>query len=188
MRGVTPEQAMGQRFTVIEHAPFTVVPVRASGAAVGDTAVFRSDLYDEANVTVVGAIQGFCVRTVLGVRMECVATASFADGMIMTQGPEDEALSDGAEISFAITGGTGAYLGAKGEVRITQLAGQDRQFTYAFALSEGWRRGSSVARGCSPRVPSIGGWRRSWNSGKSRAASSSRPSRVSSRRATCGES
>ena len=83
---------------------------------------------------VVGTVQGFCVRTVVGTRMECLATTIFANGMITTQGPEDEALYSGAEIRFAITGGTGAYLGAKGEVRIKRLEGQDRQFTYTFEL------------------------------------------------------
>lgn len=58
--------------------------------------------------------------------------SNLANGMITTQGPEDEALYSGAEISFAITGGTGPYLGAKGEVRIKRLEGQDRQFTYTF--------------------------------------------------------
>jgi allene oxide cyclase len=125
---------MGQRFTVIEHAQFTIVPVRASGEAVGDTAVFSSDLYDEANATVVGTVQGVCVRTVVGRMMECLATAIFSNGTITTQGSEDEALYDGAEISFAVTGGTGAYLGARGEGRIKRLAGQDRQFTYTFEL------------------------------------------------------
>ena len=96
---------MGQRFTVIEHAQFTVVPVREPGASVGDTAVFSSALYDEANATVVGTVQGFCVRTVVGTRMECSATTILADGMIMTQGPEDEALYNGAEIRFSTTGG-----------------------------------------------------------------------------------
>jgi allene oxide cyclase len=125
---------MGRRFTVIEHANPTVFHVGASGDAVGDTAVFSSELYDEANAHVVGTVQGFCVRTVVGKMMECLATNIFENGMITTQGPEDEAVYGGAEISFAITGGTGAYLGAKGEVRITRLEGEVGQFTYTFEL------------------------------------------------------
>jgi len=125
---------MGTGFTVIEHANPTVLHIGESGDAVGDTAVFSSELYDETNTTVVGTVQGFCVRTVVGKMMECIATNIFENGMIMTQGPENEALYSGAEISFAITGGTRVYLGAKGEVRIKRHEGQDRQFTYTFDL------------------------------------------------------
>jgi allene oxide cyclase len=132
--GVTQELAMGKGFTVIEHANLTVFHVDESGDAVGDTAVFSSELYDETNATVVGTVQGFCVRTVVGKMMECIATNIFENGMITNQGPEDEAVYGGAEISFAVTGGTGAYLGAKGEVRIKRREGQDHQFTYTFEL------------------------------------------------------
>jgi hypothetical protein len=127
------EGAMGKTFVVIEHANPTRIDVGESGASVGDTVVFSNDLYDEANANIVGTVQGVCVRTVVGKSMECFATNIFENGMITIQGPMDDSVFGTAEISAVITGGTGDYLGASGELKIKKLEGN--QFTHIFELT-----------------------------------------------------
>src|SRR4051794_33506696 len=91
------EDGMGKHLTVIEHANPTRIDLGESGASVGDIVVFRNDLYDEANTTIVGTVQGMCVRTVVGKSMECFATNIFENGMITVQGPMDDSVFGAAE-------------------------------------------------------------------------------------------
>lgn len=123
---------MGKRLVVIEHANPTRFDVGEPGDSVGDTVVFSNDLYDAANVNVVGTVQGVCVRTVVGKSMECFLTNIFQNGMITVQGPADDSVYGTAEISAVITGGTDDYLGASGELKIKKLEGN--QFTHIFEL------------------------------------------------------
>ncbi len=127
------KEAMGKRIVVIEHANPTRFDVGEPGDSVGDTVVFSNDLYDEANQTIVGKVQGVCVRTVAGKMMECFLTNILESGMISVQGPADDSVYGTAEISAVITGGTGAFLGAGGELKIKKLEGN--QFTHIFELA-----------------------------------------------------
>ena len=124
---------MGKHLVVIEHANPTRFDVGESGDSVGDTVVFSNTLYDEANANIVGTVQGVCVRTVVGKMMECFATNIFENGMITVQGPADDSVYGTAEISAVITGGTGDYVGAGGELKMKKLAGN--QFTHTFELT-----------------------------------------------------
>jgi allene oxide cyclase len=127
---------MGVRLVVIEHAQPTVFDLGPTGDSIGDVRVFSNDLYDAENATVVGADQGFCVRTVVGKRMECTWTNIFENGTIVTQGAGLDAAFAGAPMTVAITGGTGDYVGAKGEMTITKLEDADHQFTFTFELAD----------------------------------------------------
>ena len=126
---------MGKRLVVIEHAQPTVFDLGPVGDSVGDVRVFSNDLYDADNVAVVGTDQGFCLRTVVGTRMECTWTNIFENGTIVTQGAGLDATFAGAPMTVAITGGTGNYMGAKGEMTITKLVDKDHQFTFTFELA-----------------------------------------------------
>ena len=126
---------MGKTFVVIEHANPTLFDVGAKGDSIGDARVFSNDLYDEANATVAGTDSGFCLRTAVGKRFECSWTNIFANGTIVTQGPGLDTAFQGEEITVAITGGTGDYIGASGELKIKTLEGQDHQFTFTFELA-----------------------------------------------------
>ena len=75
------------------------------------------------------------MRTAVGERFECSWTNIFANGTIVTQGPGLDAAFQGEEITVAITGGTGDYVGAGGVLRIKTLEGQDHQFTFTFELA-----------------------------------------------------
>jgi hypothetical protein len=124
---------MGKQLVVIEHANPTRFDVGKAGDSIGDTVVFNNDLYDEANVTIVGKVQGVCVRTAVGKSMECFATNIFENGMITIQGPADDSVYGTAEISAVITGGIGDFLGAAGEVKLKKLEGN--QFVHTFELT-----------------------------------------------------
>jgi hypothetical protein len=126
---------MGTRFTVIEHANPTLFDVGPKGDSIGDARVFSNDLYDADNVNIVGTDQGFCFRTAVGKRWECAWSNIFDSGTIVTQGPGLDVAFRGEEITVAITGGTGAYAGASGELKIKMLEGADHQFTFTFELA-----------------------------------------------------
>lgn len=125
---------MARRITVIEHAKPALIDASPPGDSVGDMRIFSNDLYDEQNTGVVGADQGFCVRTLPGQRYECTWSNIFANGVIVTQGPGPDAAFTGAEATLAVTGGTGEFVGARGEVTVKKLAGADHQFTFVFDL------------------------------------------------------
>jgi hypothetical protein len=126
---------MGKTFVVIEHANPTLFDTGAQGDTVGDFRVFSNDLHDADNVNVVGTDQGFCVRTAVGQRMECTWTNIFDNGTIVTQGPGRDAAFRGEEMTVAITGGTGDYVGASGEMTIKKLEGHNHQFSFTFELT-----------------------------------------------------
>lgn len=125
---------MARRITVIEHAKPALIDTGPQGDSVGDVRIFSNDLFDERNAAVVGADQGFCVRTIPGHRYECTWSNIFANGVIVTQGPGPDAAFTGAEATVAVTGGTGAFAGARGELTVKKLAGADHQFTFVFDL------------------------------------------------------
>jgi hypothetical protein len=80
--------------------------------SVGDEDVFTADFYvhDEK----VGFDGGVCKLVRLPAFYHCIATNSFAEGDLTVQFLAD--FTQSAPGHFAITGGTGAYRGASGEV------------------------------------------------------------------------
>ena len=122
--------------TVIEHADSDhVTDVGKSGLGKGDLLTFRNPIYDETDTTQVGTDQGFCIR-VTKVKenqkgsWECEWTTSLDDGAssITVESPFfDTGLGVGA-----ITGGTGAYVGASGSL---DLSCSETECTFTFTLS-----------------------------------------------------
>ena len=113
--GTAPAVAQ-ESLTLVEHASNeTVVDLADEGDSVGDTLVFSNELYDADDAEEVGSTQGSCVRTVVGEAWECTWTNTLADGAIVVQGQ----FLDSGEGHFAITGGTGKYSGATGEMTLT---------------------------------------------------------------------
>ena len=99
------------------------------GDTVGDFRVFSNDLYDADNVHIVGTDKGFCVRTVVGQRMECTWTGMFAYGTIVCHGPGLDAVFRGRKCPISSPAVSANYVGAKGEVKIKKLDGHDHQIT-----------------------------------------------------------
>lgn len=120
--------AAKEEIVVIEHATTdAVVDLGEKGDSVGDTLVFSNDVYDSNDADVVGSDQGSCVRTKPGKAWECTWTTTLSDGSITVQGPFYD---DGSDSSLAITGGTGDYSGATGEMRLRTRDNEEYEFTF----------------------------------------------------------
>ncbi len=128
--GITQwQQARAQEtFTVIEHATTnTVVDLGEEGDSIGDTLTWGNELYDDQDANVVGFSSGTCWRTEPGKTWECSWTNSLEDGSIVVQGP----FYDTGDSTLAITGGTGKYNGATGEMTLqARDGGTEYEFTF----------------------------------------------------------
>jgi Dirigent-like protein len=101
----------------------SVTDIRQSDPSKGDVTVFRDELRRSGKV--VGHDGGACTITALDptappsaqLQLTCNVTFQIPGGTITTQG-----LATNAPVKpLVITGGTGAYLGAKGEVTLTEF-------------------------------------------------------------------
>jgi len=92
----------------------TTVDIGAKGDSVGDLLTFANPIFDAANKVEIGSDQGYCVRVVAGKSWECNWTLILKSGQITVEGP----FSDTGDSSFAVTGGTGKYAGAKGTLKL----------------------------------------------------------------------
>lgn len=125
------QQARAQEsFMVIEHATTnTVTDLGEEGDSMGDTLTWSNDLYDDQDANVVGTSSGSCWRTKPGKTWECSWTNTLADGSIVVQGP----FYDDGDSTIAITGGTGKYSGATGEMTLhARDGGTEYEFTFNF--------------------------------------------------------
>ncbi|HEU4742281.1 MAG TPA: allene oxide cyclase family protein [Meiothermus sp.] len=116
-------------FRVVERATTdTVTDLGDKGDSVGDILTFANEVYDPSNTRKVGTDQGYCVRTVVGKAWECFWTLSLQGGQITVEGP----FYDAADSVLAVTGGTGKYLGAKGQMKLhaRNEKGTEYDFTY----------------------------------------------------------
>ena len=92
----------------------TTIDLAAKGDSVGDMLVFANTVFDAANKVQVGTDQGYCIRTVIGKSWECFWTLTLKAGQITIEGP----FADTGDSTFAVTGGTGKYTGAKGSMKL----------------------------------------------------------------------
>lgn len=101
---------------VVEHATSdAVVDIGGTGDTEGDILWFANDVYDASDRTVVGTDQGQCFRTsVADGAWECSWTTFLEDGSLSVQGP----FYDTEDSVLAITGGTGAYRRAQGQMKL----------------------------------------------------------------------
>ena len=108
----------GTRIDVVERAETDAVSVKGGTAAenVGDVLTFVNPIYDAANVKKVGTDRGYCVR-LMGKMIECHWTLTLAKGQIMVEGPVGDG-DNAPDTILAVTGGTGAYRGARGDMLI----------------------------------------------------------------------
>jgi allene oxide cyclase len=79
---------------------------------VGNIISFAHGIFDQANAKKVGHDQGSCIRTVVGKLWECSWSTFLKSGSLTVEGP----YSDSGGTVMAITGGTGEFVGAKGEM------------------------------------------------------------------------
>lgn len=116
--------------TVIEHATTdTTTDTGAKGDSVGDILTFANEVFDAADTTKVGTDNGYCLRTVAGAAYECNWTTFLAGGQVTVEGP----FFDAKNSTLAITGGTGRYRDARGEMKL-QSRENGAKFAFVFHI------------------------------------------------------
>ena len=110
----------GGRDVEVIHATRTtedvaVLDLGAPGSTLGDQQAFTARF--EVNGRNIGFDGGVCTLVRLPLVYQCVATNSLPKGLLTAQGLIDYEKAPGP-FFFAITGGTGQYRTARGEVRV----------------------------------------------------------------------
>jgi allene oxide cyclase len=129
-----PKSEGGNTVHVIEHATTDAV---TNGSATTDMAgnvlTFANGVFDSANSKKVGTDQGYCIRIVVGKTWECNWTTFLAGGQITVEGP----FSDTGDTVLAITGGTGKYRNARGQMELKYHNKDGTEFDFVFDLHGG---------------------------------------------------
>ena len=121
-----------EKIELVEHPvnETTIHSTKAGVDAVGDVLSFANPVFDAANKARIATDQGFCIRTVVGKSWECVWTLTLADGAITVEGP----FHDSGDSIFAVTGGTGKYQGAKGQMKLHSRGGTPETYNFTYEL------------------------------------------------------
>lgn len=121
----------GANFTVVERAITDVTAdTGPTGDSLGDVLAFANPVYNAANTTKVGSDNGSCIRTVVGGAYECTWTTTLPGGSLVVTGP----FYDTKDSVLAITGGTGKYQGAHGQMRLHARDTKGSAYNFAFSV------------------------------------------------------
>ena len=120
---------------VIEHAETDTV--RHIGPAseedsVGDVLTFANPVFDSGNNKQIGTDNGQCVRTAAGKAWECIWTISLAGGQMTVEGP----FYDGKDSHLAITGGTGEYKDASGQMTLHARNPEETEYDFTYEVEK----------------------------------------------------
>ncbi len=122
----------GASLTVVERAVSdTVIDLGATGDSLGDVLMFGNPIYDATNTTKIGRDEGSCARTNPGAAWECSYTTILKGGSLTVQGPFYDDLRDSF---FAITGGTGTYRNARGQMRLHARNAQGTELDFVYSV------------------------------------------------------
>jgi hypothetical protein len=125
-------QAGSGKLTLVERATTdTVTDLGAKGDSAGDVLTFANEVYDAKNEKQVGTDNGWCIRTVPGKAWECFWTLTLAKGQITVEGP----FLDAGDSVLAVTGGTGAYRGARGEMALHARDAKGSEYDFKYTLN-----------------------------------------------------
>ncbi|WP_151117282.1 allene oxide cyclase family protein [Hypericibacter adhaerens] len=118
--------------TYVERATTdAVTDLGDKGDSVGDLLTFANEIYDEHNKNLLGHDNGWCIRTVVGKAWECFWTLTLADGQLSVAGP----YFDAADSVLSVTGGTGRYYGARGEMKLHARNAQGTEYDFAYKFT-----------------------------------------------------
>ena len=121
-----------EQLTVVEHAKSDATAhIGAKADNRGDVLTFTNDVFDAADKVKVGTDQGFCIRVAVGKAYECAWTTTLAGGQIMVEGP----FYDAGDSVLAVTGGTGKYAGAGGQMTLHARDVKGTEYDFRFALT-----------------------------------------------------
>ena len=122
---------------VVEHAiTDTVQEFHPGHLSLGDVLGFHNPVFNEADQHQVGVDNGHCIRTVATgkTEWECFWTVFLSQGQITVEGPFYD---DGTDTTLSITGGTGAYLGAQGSMKLHARGNPvGSEFDFIYMLAE----------------------------------------------------
>jgi allene oxide cyclase len=126
------EHRASHKIKVVEHATTDAV---TNGSKTKDKAgnilTFANKVYNAADKKKVGSDQGSCTRIVVGKSWECMWTTFLKKGQITVEGP----FYDTSNSVLAITGGTGAYKDARGQMKLKYHNKAGTKFDFVFQLS-----------------------------------------------------
>ena len=127
-----PAAAFTLDLTLVEHADTdTVTDTGEKGDSVGDILTFNNEVFEDGKSA--GRDNGWCVRTVVGKTWECFWTTMLADGQITVEGP----FLDSGDSTLTVTGGTGNYAGASGEMKLHSRNDKGTEYDFVFHLTKG---------------------------------------------------
>ena len=120
-----------KRIKVVEHATTDAVTNGKPGDHVGNILTFHNKVFNAADKRKVGHDQGSCVRMVVGKSFECTWTTFLKKGQLTVEGP----FYDTKNSVLAITGGTGKYRNARGQMKLKFHNQAGTKFDFVFELS-----------------------------------------------------
>lgn len=120
-----------QELKMVEHATTdAVTDTGASGDSAGDILTFANEVYDADDKDKVGSDQGICFRTVAGKSWECFWTLSLDKGQLTVEGP----FYDAGDSVLAITGGTGEFAGATGDMALSARDPEGKAYNFIYHI------------------------------------------------------
>jgi len=120
-----------QELKMVEHATTdAVTDTGASGDSAGDVLTFANEVYDADDKDKIGSDQGICFRTVVGKAWECFWTLSLDKGQLTVEGP----FYDAGDSVLAITGGTGEFAGATGDMALSARDPEGKAYNYIYHI------------------------------------------------------
>lgn len=123
----------GEKLALVERASSdAVTDTGAAGDSPGDILTFANEIYDAANAKLVGHDNGWCVRVVVGQSWECFWTVILDDGQITVEGP----YYDTKDSVLAVTGGTGEYAHAGGEMALHARNDKGTEYDFIYSLED----------------------------------------------------
>ena len=100
--------------------------------SVGDVLAFANPVFDQENKKQLGTDNGQCVRTAAGKAWECIWTVSLEGGQITVEGP----FYDAKDSTLAITGGTGEYSDASGQMKLHARNEEETEYDFTYEVDK----------------------------------------------------
>ncbi len=129
---LAPDRALAaQELKMVEHATTdAVTDTGAPGDSAGDVLTFANEVYDADDKAKIGSDQGICFRTVVGKAWECFWTLSLDKGQLTVEGP----FYDSGDSVLAITGGTGEFAGAQGDMALSARDPEGKAYNFIYHI------------------------------------------------------